>query len=92
MDDKQKIEWFDKAVKFQIEGMIFLTMKSRKNGVGSWAIENLKNNKVLNSNMEWEDEVPKSKRDEAYLIRTRFDFDSAMAMYEQYKMFSDELA
>ena len=89
MDDKQKIEWFEKAVKFQLEGMIFLTMKSRKGGVGSWAIEDLKSQKILNSNMEWEDEVPKSQRDESYMIRTRFDFDSASAMFEQYKMFAE---
>ena len=89
MDDNEKIEWFEKAVKFQLEGMIFMTMKSRKDGVGAWAIEDLQTQKVLNSNLEWEDELPKSKRDESYMIRTRFDFDTAKAMYDQYKMFAE---
>ncbi|MFH1197478.1 MAG: hypothetical protein V1720_17390 [bacterium] len=64
-------------------------MKSRKSTGGSWAIEDMTTGKVLNSNMEWEEELPKAKRDEAFLIRTRFDFDSAAAMYEQYKMFAE---
>lgn len=89
MEDKEKLEWFERAVKFQLEGMIFMTMKSRKGGVGSWVIEDLQSNKVLNSNLEWEDELPKSKRDEAYMIRTRFDFDTAKSMFDQYKMFAE---
>ncbi len=87
--DEEKLKWFDQAVKFQLEGMIFLTMKSRKNGVGAWAIEDVKSNKVLNSNMEWEDERPLAERDEPYLIRTRFEFDSALAMFEQFKAFAE---
>ena len=90
LSDQDKIKWFDLAVKFQIDGLIFLVMKSRKNGKCSWAIEDMKTSKVLNSNMEWEMELPAAKRDEAYLIRTRFDFDTAAAMYEQYKMFTQE--
>lgn len=88
LSEQEKIKWFDRAVKFQLDGLIFLTMKSRKNGSSSWAIEEVTNHKVLNSNMEWEDELPKAKRDEAFLIRTRFDFDTAITMYEQYKMFA----
>ncbi len=90
LNDQEKIKWFDLAVKFQIDGLVFLTMKSRKNGKCSWAIEEMKTNKVLNSNMEWEEEAPLAKRDEAFLIRTRFDFDTAVSMYEQYKMFTQE--
>jgi hypothetical protein len=87
LEDQDKIKWFEKAVKFQIEGLIYLVMKSRKNGQASWAIEDMKTHKVLNSNMEWEDELPLAKRDQAYLIRTRFDFETAVNVFEQYKMF-----
>lgn len=89
MTDQEKIIWFDKSVKFQIEGLVFLVMKSRKNGIGSWAIQDLKTQKVLNSNMEWEVEPPLDKRDEPFLIRARFDFDTALVMFEQYKMFAE---
>jgi len=95
LNDQDKIKWFDRAVKFQLDGLIFLTMKSRKSNGAKWAIEDWSNPskiKVLNSNMEWEDELPKAKRDEAFLIRTRFDFESALMMYEQYKMFTMEPA
>lgn len=88
MSDQEKIKWFERAAKFQLDGLIFLTMKSRKNNGGLWAIEDPAKNKVLNSNMEWEDELPKVKRDEAFIIRTRFDFDTAVSMYDQYKMFA----
>lgn len=88
MTDQEKIEWFDRAVKFQIEDLIFLVMKSRKSGKASWAIEDIKTHKVLNSNMEWEEEPPVAQRDEAFMIRARFDFETAMVMFEQYKMFS----
>ncbi len=88
ISDQDKIKWFDLAVKFQVEGLIFFVMKSRKNGVCSWAIEDTANHTVLNSNLEWEEEVPLAKRDEAFLIRTRFDFETAMALYDQYKMFA----
>jgi len=89
MTDAEKIKWFDRSVKFQLSGLIFLEMKSRKNGVGVWVIEDTKNNSVLNSNMEWEPEPPLAKRDEAFLIRTRFDLETAITMYEQYKMFAE---
>ncbi len=92
LNDQEKIKWFDTAVKFQIDGLVFLTMKSRKKEKCSWAIEDLRNGKVLNSNMEWEDELPSPQRNEAFLIRTRFDFDTAVSMYEQYKMFTQEPA
>jgi hypothetical protein len=86
--DQEKIMWFDKAVKFQVEGLIFMVMKSRKNSGCFWAIEDMTTGKVLNSNMEWEIEPPKSQRNEAFLIRTRFDLETAMAVFEQYKMFA----
>ncbi|NOX17928.1 MAG: hypothetical protein GXO87_06565 [Chlorobi bacterium] len=89
MTIEEKAKWFDAGVKFQVEGMIFLVMKSRQTGEGKWAIEDFEAKKVLNSNMEWEDEPPTAQRDEAFLIRTRFDFDSAVAMYQQYKMFAE---
>lgn len=89
MTDADKIKWFDRSVKFQLSGLIFLEMKSRKNGVGVWVIEDTKNNTVLNSNMEWEPEPPLAKRDEAFLIRTRFDLETAITMYDQYKMFAE---
>jgi len=92
LNDQEKIKWFDLAVKFQIDGLVFLVMKSRKKDKCSWAIEDMKTGKVLNSNMEWENEIPVSQRDEAFLIRTRFDFDTAASMYEQYKMFTQEPA
>ncbi len=88
MSDEDKIKWFDLAVKFQIDGMVFLTMKSRKNNVGTWVIEDVQKHKVLNSNMEWEDDLPISERDESYTLRTRFEFDTAVSMFEQYKMFA----
>ena len=89
MTDAEKIKWFDRSVKFQLSGLIFLEMKSRKNKVGVWVIEDTKNNTVLNSNMEWEPEPTPAKRDEAFLIRTRFDLETAISMYEQYKMFAE---
>lgn len=89
MSDEEKLKLFAKAVKFQLEGMIFATMKSRRDGVGTWVIEDIENKKVLNSNMEWEDEIPLSKRDEAFNIRTRFDFGTAITMFEQFKMFAE---
>lgn len=88
LSEQEKIQWFDKAVKFQIEGLVFLVMKSRKSGQASWAIEDMLTHKILNSNMEWEEELPLAKRDQSYLIRTRFDFDTAITMFEQYKMFA----
>lgn len=89
MTDADKIKWFERCIKFQLNGLIFLEMKSRKNKVGVWVIEDTRNNTVLNSNMEWETEPPLTKRDEAFLIRTRFDLETAITMYEQYKMFAE---
>ncbi|HRI45957.1 MAG TPA: hypothetical protein PK559_02530 [Ignavibacteriaceae bacterium] len=86
--DEQKLEWFDKAVRFQVQGLIFITMRSRKGGVGSWVIEDIGTKKLLNSNLEWEDDIPNPEKDQAFLIRTRYDFETAAMMYEQYKMFA----
>lgn len=65
-------------------------MKKRENGVGQWAIVNFVENTVMNSNMEWEPAEFK-KRDESFLIRTLFPLDSAMAQWDQYKMFAEEI-
>lgn len=89
MTDEDKLKWFDRVVKFQLNGLVFLEMKQRKNGQGVWVIEDTKTNSVLNSNMEWEPEPAPAKRDEAFLIRTRFDLETAITMYEQYKMFAE---
>ena len=90
MTDQEKAQWFDKALKFALDGKIHLVMKSYMNGVGKWAIIDTAKNLVLNSNMEWELEPPQAKdRDEAFLIRTRFDFEMAVAQYEQMKMFAE---
>ena len=78
------------ATRFQVEGKIFFVMKKRENGVGKWAIINFADNTVLNSNMEWEP-AEFAKRDEAFLIRTLFGLEDAMAMWEQYKMFAQEV-
>ena len=87
MTDKEKAKWFDLAIKFMLAKNIYLVMKSRVKGDAQWAIIDTQNNKVLNSNLEWEDEVPLDKRDEAFKIRTRFSFEQASGLYEQYKMF-----
>ena len=90
MTDQEKAQWFDKALKFALDRKIHLVMKSNINGVGKWAIIDTEKNLVLNSNMEWELEPPMAKdRDEAFLIRTRFDFETAVAQYEQMKMFAE---
>lgn len=90
MTTEEKAKWFDLALRFALDGKIHLVMKSRLNGEGNWSIVDTKQNKVLNSNMEWEDEPPLSKRDEGFMIRARFKFNDAIAMWEQYKMFAEE--
>jgi len=92
MTDKEKVKWFDFALRFALTGKIHLVQKSFQNGVGKWAIVDTSNNTVLNSNLEWEPEVPVAKRDESYLIRTRFSFEDAYSMYTQYKMFASDAA
>lgn len=87
MNDKEKAKWFDLSVKFMLAKGIYLIMKSRVKGEAQWAIIDSQNNKVLNSNLEWEDEVPLDKRDESFKIRTRFSFEQAAGLFEQYKMF-----
>lgn len=89
MTDEDKIKWFDLALRFALDGHIHLVMKSRVNGKANWAIVDTKSNKVLNSNLEWEDEPPTNKRDDAFMIRARFDLESAIQMFEQYKMFAE---
>ena len=89
MTTEEKEKWFDLALRFALDGKIHLVMKSRSNGVGNWAIVDTASNKVLNSNMEWEDEPPVNKRDDAFMIRSRFKLDDAVAMWEQYKMFAE---
>ena len=89
MTTEEKAKWFDKGLKFVLDGKIHIVMKSRLNGVGNWAIVDSSNGNVLNSNMEWEEEPPVNKRDESFIIRARFKFEDAVAMYEQYKMFAE---
>ena len=90
MTTEEKAKWFDLAMRFALDGNIHLVMKSRLNGVGNWSIVDTAAGKVLNSNMEWEDEPPLAKRDDSFMIRARFKFDDAVAMWEQYKMFAEE--
>jgi hypothetical protein len=92
MTDKEKAKWFDAALRFALNGKVQLVQKSNQNGVGKWAIVDTSNNTVLNSNLEWEPEVLVAKRDESFLIRTRFGFEDAVSMYTQYKMFAADAA
>lgn len=85
----EKEKWFDRALKFALDGKIHLIMKSNKGGVAKWAIIDSEKKLVLNSNMEWEPEPPLVKdRDESFLIRSRFDFETAVTLYDQLKMFA----
>ncbi len=90
MTVEEKAKWFDSALRFGLEGKIHLVMKSLQAGEAKWAIVDTSNGNVLNSNMEWEEEPPLVKRDEGFLIRARFSFDNAVAMWQQYKMFAEE--
>ena len=90
MTNEEKAKWFDRALRFVLDGNIHLVMKSRIDGKPNWAIVDTKSNKVMNSNMEWEPELPVKDRDEGYLIRTRFDFEMAVSLFQQYKMFAEE--
>lgn len=89
MTVEEKAKWFDAAMKFGLEGSLQLVMKSKIDGQANWAVIDTKSKKVLNSNFEWEDEPSAERRDEAFLIRTRFSFESAIGMFEQYKMFAE---
>lgn len=85
----EKEKWFDRALKFALDGKIHLIMKSNKGGVAKWAIIDSEKKLVLNSNMEWEPEPPLVKdRNESFLIRSRFDFETAVTLYGQLKMFA----
>ena len=89
MTTEQKAKWFDSAMRFAMDGDVHLIMKSKINGKANWAKVDTTTGNVLNSNMEWEEEPPLAKRDEAFIIRARFGFDDAVAMYQQYKMFAE---
>lgn len=89
MTDEEKIKWFDAAMRFGLDGTIHLVMKSKINGEANWSIVDTAKNVVLNSNMEWEEEPDSSQRDESFMIRARFNFDSALAIWQQYKMFAE---
>lgn len=85
----EKEKWFDRALKFALDGKIHLIMKSNKGGVAKWAIIDSEKKLVLNSNMEWEPEPPFVKdRNESFLIRSRFDFETAVTLYDQLKIFA----
>jgi len=87
MTEKEKAKWFDAGLKFAVEGDIQLVMKAKKKGVSSWAIVDTKTGNVFNSNMEWEEELPLAKRDERFLMRTRFSFDDAVNLLKMKKMY-----
>ena len=89
MTNEEKAKWFDVGLRFAIDGHIQIVLKSYKNGEKKWGIIDSKTKQVFNSNMEWEDEPPVKKRDEAFLIRTRFEFSQAVDLYQQYKMFAE---
>lgn len=89
MTDEEKIKWFDAAMKFGLEGPIQLVMKSKVDGQANWSIVDTAKKMVLNSNMEWEEEPDTTQRDESFMIRARFSFDSALAIWQQYKMFAE---
>lgn len=89
MTNEEKAKWFDVAVKFALDRDIFLVLKSKKGSQMNWAVQNSKTGMVLNSNLTWEPEPPVSGRDEAFKIRTRFPFETAVQLYEQYKMFGE---
>ncbi len=84
---EEKALWFDCAMRFGLLGTIQLVMKSKVGGNASWAIYDASSKKVLNSNLEWEDEPSASKRDEAFLLRSRFSFEDAVNLFNQYKTF-----
>jgi len=89
MTTEQKAKWFDSALRFGLQDKIHLIMKSRIGGNGMWAIIDTSSNKVLNSNLEWEDEPAIEKRDESFLTRSRFPFETAAELFKQYKMFAE---
>ena len=35
---EEKVKWFDKALKFALDGKVHLIMKSNKDGIAKWAI------------------------------------------------------
>lgn len=89
MTIEEKAKWFDRGLKFVLDRKIHLVLKSFKDGAGRWAIIDSEKSLVLNSNLEWEPEPLLAKdRDEAFLIRARFDFETAVGLYEQLKVFS----
>lgn len=87
MTVEEKAAWFDSAMRFGLMGSIQLVMKSKINGTAYWAIYDAENKKILNSNLEWEEEPPVSKRDEGFLRRSRFSFEDAVNLFNQYKTF-----
>lgn len=89
MTIEEKAAWFDSTLRLALDGKINLVMKSRKNGESNWSVIDTSTNSVLNSNLEWEIEPPLTKRDQSFLIRARFPFDQALALFEQYKSFAE---
>lgn len=85
MSDQEKIKWFNRGIRFQMDGYIFLTMKSRKSGVCTWVIEDFNTGKLLNSDLKWDEDLPSKKRDNDFVERTRFDFEKAKGIYEQFR-------
>lgn len=88
MTAEEKAKWFDLAIRFSLDKNIHLVMKSRTGGEGHWAIVDTAKGLVMNSNLEWEEEPPVQKRDEGFLIRTRFAFEQATELFNMYKMYA----
>lgn len=90
LSDKEKIQWFNRGMRFAVEAKYVFEMVSFKNGQPAWAIYSWEsfwseNRQVLNSNCEWEDDLDMESRDPNFEIRTRFDFDTALDIYQMYK-------
>jgi hypothetical protein len=47
----KKAKWFNKALKFALDGKVHLIMKSNKDGIAKWAIIDSEKNLVLNLNL-----------------------------------------
>ena len=50
MTVEEKEKWFNKALRFALDGKIHLVMKSYLDGIAKWAIIDSEKNLVLNSN------------------------------------------
>jgi hypothetical protein len=91
LTDEQKIEWFDRAMKFAVERKYVFEMVAFKGGESVWAIYDwntyfTEERKVLNADGELEPDLPFEKHDKAFTDRTRFSFDQAFELVEMLAM------